>query len=171
MWSAPVRLSLGSIGIGDPRVAMDPRGEATVVWEQSTVAGKPGTKRRNVRFLVEARSHRAQGGWGRTVLLASSQVPPQEVEEHAPDPQVAVDARSGVVVAFNIRGRSAAPVNGEEDILLFRHRDKRWRGPVVVAHTVNDPETRLALDGRGEAIVAWEHGVRRAAARRGWKPW
>jgi hypothetical protein len=157
-WSAPLRLSLGSIGIGDPEVVMDSRGEATVVWEQSTVAGKPGTKRRSFRDLVEARSHRANGGWERTVVLASSQVPPQEVEEHAPDPQLAVNGRGDLTVAFNMKERNAAPVNGKEDILLFTRRDGRWRKPMVVAHTVNNAEMRLAVDGRGEALVAWNHG-------------
>lgn len=157
-WSAPLRLSLGSIGIGDPEVVMNSRGEATVVWEQSTVAGKPGTKRRSFRFLVEARSHRANGGWGRTVVLASSQVPPQDVEEHAPDPQLAVDGRGDVTVTFNMRERNSTPVNGKEDILLFTRRDGRWRKPMVVAHTVNNAEMRLAVDGRGEALVTWDHG-------------
>ena len=46
---------------------MDSRGEATVVWEQSTFDGK--TERRSVRLAVEARSHPANGGWGRTVVL------------------------------------------------------------------------------------------------------
>jgi hypothetical protein len=157
-WSAPLRLSSGSLGIVYPEVVVDSRGEATVVWEQSTVAGKPGTKRRSARFLVEARSHRATGGWGRTVVLASSQIPPQEDEQPAPDPQVAVDPRGGVVVAFNMRERNATPVNGREDILLFTRRDGRWHKPAVVAHTVNNGEMRLAVDGRGEALVAWNHG-------------
>jgi hypothetical protein len=157
-WSAPVRLSSGSTGIGDPEVVMDSRGEATVVWEQSTVAGKPKTKRTSGRFLVEARSHSVNGGWGRTVMLASSQIPPQEDEQPAPDPQVAVDHRGGVVAAFNVRERNAAPVNGREDILLFTRRDGRWGKPVVIAHTVNNGDVRLAVDGRGEALVAWNHG-------------
>jgi hypothetical protein len=84
--------------------------------------------------------------------------PPREDEQDAPDPQVAVEDSGGVAVAFNIRERNAAPVNGEEDILLFRRRAARWRGPVVVAHTVNDAAMQLALDRRGEAIVAWDHG-------------
>ncbi len=157
-WSAPLRLSLGSIGVGDQEVVMDSRGEATVVWEQSTVAGKPGTKHRTFRDLVEARSHRANGGWGPTVLLASSQVPPHEVEEHAPEPQIAVDGHGDVTVMFNMRERNAASVNGREDILLFARRDRRWRKPTVVAHTVNNGDVRLAVDRRGEALVAWNRG-------------
>jgi hypothetical protein len=38
---------------------------------------------------------------------------------------------------------------------------------VVVAHTVNDSEMQLALDGRGETILAWEHGGP-SGARESW---
>lgn len=160
-WSAPIRLGFGSAGASDPEVVMDSGGEATVVWEQSTFDGKQGKKQRSARLVVEARSHRVEGGWGGIAVLASRQErfgAGEEPSERAPGPQVAVGGRRDVTAAFSMRERDAKPVNGKEDILVFTRRGGRWRSPVVVAHTVNDPETRLAVDGRGETILAWEHG-------------
>jgi hypothetical protein len=144
---------------------MDSGGEATVVWEQSTFDGKQGKKQRSARLVVEARSHRLDGGWGRIAVLESRQEgfgAGEEPSERAPDPQVAVGGRRDVTVAFSIRERDAKPVNGKEDILVFTRRGGRWRSPVVVAHTFNNSfnnsEMQLALDGRGETILAWDHG-------------
>jgi hypothetical protein len=160
-WSAPIRLGFGSAGASPPEVAVDSGGEATVVWEQSTFDGKQGKKQRSARLVVEARSHRADGGWGRTVVLASRQEgfgAREEPSERAPGPQVAVSGPRDATVAFTIRERDATPVNGKEDILVFTRRGGRWRSPMVVAHTVNSSEMQLAVDGRGETILAWDHG-------------
>ncbi|HSZ69568.1 MAG TPA: hypothetical protein VK756_04335 [Solirubrobacteraceae bacterium] len=159
-WSAPIRLGFGSAGASDPEVAMSSGGEATVVWEQSTFDGKRGKRQRSARLAVETRSHRAEGGWGDLAVLASRQEgfgAGEEPSQRAPGPQVAVSARRDVTVAFSIRERHAKPVNGKEDILVFMRRGGRWRSPAVVAHTVENPEVQLALDGRGETILAWEH--------------
>jgi hypothetical protein len=140
---------------------MDSGGEATVVWEQSTFDGKHDKQRRRARLVVETRSHRADGGWGSTAVLVSRQEgfgASEEPSQRAPDPQVAVGGRRDVTVAFSIRERDAKPVNGKEDILVFMRRGGRWRSPMVVAHTVDNSEMQLALDGRGETILAWEHG-------------
>ncbi len=137
---------------------MDSGGEATAVWEQSTFDGKRGKKQRSARLVVDARSHRVDGGWGHAAVLASGRARLSALEEHRPDPQVAAGAGGDVRVAFNMRERNAKLFNGKEDILLFTRRDGRWRSPVVVAHTVNSSEMRLALDGRDETILAWEHG-------------
>jgi hypothetical protein len=160
-WSAPIRLGFGSAGASDPEVVMDSGGEATVVWEQSTFDGQRGKKQRSARLVVEARSHRVEGGWGRIALLASRQEEfgaGEEPSQRAPGPQVAVGARRDVTVAFSIRERHAKAVSGKEDILVFKRRGDRWYSPVVVAHTVDNSEMQLALDGRGETILAWEHG-------------
>jgi hypothetical protein len=160
-WSAPIRLGFGSAGASDPEVAMDSSGEATVVWEQSTFDGKQGKKQRSARLVVEACSHRVEGGWGGIAVLASRQEgfgAGEEPSQRAPGPQVAVGGRRDVTVAFSVRERDAKPVNGKEDILVFTRRGGRWRSPVVVAHTVNNFGVQLAVDGRGETILAWDHG-------------
>jgi hypothetical protein len=158
-WSEPVRLASGRPGASRPEVAMDSRGEATVVWEQSTFDGKKGKRRRSVRFAVEARSHPANGGWGRTVVLASRQEWLGVSAVYDPHPQVAVDGRGDVTVAYHLREPGTKRVNGGRgDVLLSTRRGGgRWRGPVVVAHTVNTYETQLALDARGETILAWDN--------------
>jgi hypothetical protein len=156
-WSEPVRLASGRPGPSRPEVAMDSRGEATVVWEQSTFDGKTGKKRSSVRLAVEARSHPVNGAWGRTVVLASRRL--EASGEHEPDPQVAVDGRGDVTVAYRMKEPGAKPVDGKEDVLLStRRRGGRWRSPVVVAHTIKSEVTRLALDARGETILAWDNG-------------
>ena len=160
-WSVPIRLGFGSAGTSPPEVVMDSGGEAMVVWEQSTFDGKQGKKQRAARLVVEARSHRVEGGWGRIAVLASRQEEfgaGEEPSERAPGPRVAVSGRRDVTVAFSMRERDAKPVNGSEDILVFTRRGGRWHSPVVVAHTVNNAEMQLALDGRGETILAWDHG-------------
>ncbi len=146
---------------------MDSGGEATVVWEQATFDGKQGRKRGSARVVVEARSHRADRGWGPAAVLASGQEGLGAFEEHLPDPQVAAGAGGDVTVALNMRVRDARPVDGKEDILVFARRGGRWRSPVVVAHTVNNFGMQLALDGRGETILAWEHGGP-SGERRSW---
>jgi hypothetical protein len=159
-WSEPVQLALGRPGPGSPKVAMSSRGEATVVWEQATFEEKTRdccrTKRRGIRMAVEARSHRAGRGWGDTVVLASRRLRAEDEQE--PDPQVAVDRRGDVTVAYRMRERNARRVNREDVLLSTRRRDGRWRGPLVVAHTVNGYETQLAVDARGETILAWDDG-------------
>jgi hypothetical protein len=159
-WSAPVRLAAGRPGATDAEVVMSSRGEATVVWEQSTFDGRKGRKRGSVRVAVEVRSERVGGGWGRTVTLASRQE--LTIGDDLPDPQVAVDPRGDVSVAFQMRERNATLVDGKADVLLFTRRDGRWRGPAIVARTIQagleaGGETQLALDGRGETILAWSH--------------
>jgi hypothetical protein len=159
-WSAPVRLASGRPGAGGPEVVMSSRGEATVVWEQATFDGKKSKPRGRVLVAVDVRSERAGGGWGHTVTLASRQE--RELGEGVPTPQAAVDPRGDVSVAFQIRERNAPRIDGKEDVLLFTRRDRRWRGPVIVARTVNrveetNGETRLAFDRRGETILAWSH--------------
>ncbi len=156
-WSAPVRLASGHLGATAPTVVIDPRGEATVAWELSTTFAEKGKKRAGERVAVEVRSDRAGGGgWGRTVTLASTREPGSSGS--VPDPQSAVDGRSDVSVAFQLREHDTTPVNGREDVLLFTRHGGRWHGPKVVGHTVNSSETQLALDGRGETILAWNHG-------------
>jgi hypothetical protein len=157
-WSSAIRLGFGSTGAGSPGVVMDSGGEATVVWEQSTLTGKQGKKQSSARMVVDARSHHVNGGWGHAAVLASGRAELSAIEEHPPDPQVAAGVGGDVSVAFNMRERNATPFNGREDILLFTRRDGRWRSPAMVAHTVNSSEMRLALDRRGETILAWAHG-------------
>jgi hypothetical protein len=159
-WSAPIRLASGGSGAITPAVVIDSRGQATVVWEQSTVDGNKGKARGRVRVAVEARSDAANGSWGPRVVLASRQerLSVIEVSESEPDPQAAVDGGGDVSVAFQLRRRGAKPINGREDVLLFTRRRGHWRGPVVVAHTVNSSETQLSCAAHGETILTWNHG-------------
>ena len=70
-----------------------------------------------------------------------------------------MDGRGDVTVAYRMRERGAKRIGGREDVLLSRRRrGGRWRSPIVVAQTLNSFETRLALDARGEAILAWDNG-------------
>jgi hypothetical protein len=160
-WSKPVGLASGSPGPRRPEVAIDSRGDATVVWEQSavdgTVRGCCGTRRRLARLTVETRSHPVLGNWARTVVLASRQV--HASEEHEPSPQVAVDGSGAVTVAYHLPERNSKQINSREDVLLsLRRRGGRWRHPVVVSHTRNSYEIQLALDARGDTILAWDDG-------------
>jgi hypothetical protein len=159
-WSAPVRLASGRPGAGDPEVVMGSRGEATVVWEQATFDRSKSKRRGRVLVAVDIRSERAGRGWGHTVTLASRQE--LGLGEGVPQPQIALDRRGDVSVAFQMRERNAPRIDGKEDVLLFTRRDRHWRGPVIVARTVNrveqgSGETQIALDGRGETILAWGH--------------
>ncbi len=184
-WSKPVVLALGHSSLGpiDAKVAMSSRGEATVVWEQFASDGETPECRRGqrqrrctgeqmiVRTAVEARSHPANGGWGRTSVLASGRFRSGHKfasDEFEPDAQVAVNRDGDVTVAYRMRVRNGQraggreqvlTVGGKQDVLLSTRRPGgRWRRPVVVAHTANSDETQLALDARGGTILAWNNG-------------
>ncbi len=65
-WSTPRRLDTGAPSANTETVAIDPQGEATVVWVRKT------TTRKHLYTQVEARSADAGGRWGRIETLASS---------------------------------------------------------------------------------------------------
>jgi hypothetical protein len=158
-WSAAIQLGFASAAVGDPQVVMDSSGETTVVWEQAVLQPKRGKHPRLVHLLVEARSRRLGGAWGHTAVLASRYARRAELEGEQPvlDADVAVLGRQ-VSAAFAIRERGAKPFAGREDIILVTRRNGRWGSPSVVGHSVDNSGIQLAVDRRGERILAWEHG-------------
>jgi hypothetical protein len=152
-WSAPVRLGHGDFSVSNPQVAMDSLGRATVVWAQTSYDPRRRGEPRTVRILVKARSYSVARGWGASVALVAR----HELlagEAGIPEPHIAVH-REEVIAAFAIRERRAKPSGGREDVLLFTGDARGWGSPIVVGHTTENTEMRLAVDGRGERILAW----------------
>jgi hypothetical protein len=152
-WSAPVFLGHGDFSVSDPQVAMDSQGRATVVWAQTSYDPRRRSEPRTVRILVAARSYSVASGWGASVALAARHEL-VEGEAGSPEPQVAVHGKE-VIAAFAIRERRAKPSDGREEVLLFTRDARGWGSPIVVGHTAENTEMRLAVDGRGERILAW----------------
>lgn len=147
-WSTPERLDTGAPSASTETVAIDSHGEATVVWVRET------TVRRRRYTQVKARSTDGGGRWGGIATLASSREPAQPFEPRITVPRIAVNADGTLVVAYNIK-RGA---RHEFIEVSRRRRNRRWRGPSVVARAANTSETQLATDARGETILAWLTG-------------
>jgi hypothetical protein len=145
-WDQPVRLSTNA-GVGGA-VALDGAGQAVAVW---TLGDRPG---------IGAAARPAAGSWGAPVIV--SDVSPFNGVT-APDVRV---ARNGTAVAVWVGG----------DLLRssVRSRDGNWSRPVEVG-AADAAEPRVAIDSRGDAVVAWLHRQRllaslRPAVAAAWQP-
>jgi hypothetical protein len=149
-WSSPLRLNSSGSTARAPAVAISPLGEATVVWSQRT------SRSRHTRVAVMARSYSPAHGWGTVEQLAvgedDREGPALSIPD--PDPRIALDHAGNPTVSFNL-GRTSAREFIE---ITSRTRGGRWRRPVAVARTAHCFETQLALDARGEVLLAWIHG-------------
>jgi hypothetical protein len=117
----------------DPEVAVDPAGDAVVVWEE-VVGG---------HFLIEARVRPAGGSWGAAEQLSSE-------GQSAIEPVVAIDAAGEAVAAWT---RS----DGSKDIVEASTRPKggTWSAPEKLSAAGEDAREVGAGIGAGEATVVW----------------
>ena len=139
-WRRPV--TIGHLGDGTAaQVAVDPRGDAIVVWAGWT---RPN---RCCMTAVRAVFKPAGGRWRRPVTLAHN------------------EGTSGVRVAFGRHGKATAvwSVNAAGVPAPFiavqsasRPAGGSWGGPVTIASPGSRIESlRLALDPRGDALAVW----------------
>lgn len=184
VWGPPIDLSASGNDVEDPRVAVDPAGDAVAIWQQ--VSGSD--------WVVEAANRPVGGGW-------SLPVPISATGESAEEPQLVVDpggdalavwrSLAGYVVeaASGPAGRTwGAPVeltttagnvsqplvamgSGGAATVIWRYHGASgyavrsasrtagggWQPPVDVSAAGEDPEeARVAVDAKGDALVLWQ---------------
>jgi len=181
-WQAPVLISAAGISSDRPEIAVDPAGDAVVVW-QGLGAGNQ---------LISASVRRAGGGWQAPVTLS-------ETEQVASEPAVAISgggeatavwqssngantiiqARShpsaggweairrisssgghetNPVIAANAAGGLAAAwiSNGNDISGAARRVGSEWGGPSGVPYTEWQPSSpQIGLDKAGQAVAVW----------------
>lgn len=126
LWQPPDTVS--HLGI-DPEVAVDGRGTAIVIW--------------NGPFGAEEAERPAGAAWPSPKLVLPS---------GWGDPQVATDARGDAIVASARRG-SRRPEGIE---VAMRSAGGSFSSPQVVSGNENAFEPRVAMNARGDALVAWQ---------------
>jgi hypothetical protein len=158
-WSSPEQLSATGQDAAEPLVGIDGTGTATAVWQRPNGNG----------IAVQESQRSPSGGWSIPVNLSAS-------GQAAYYPHLAVDARGDVAVAWNnsagndnlvqVRTRMAGEAWGAAQDLLGPNEEAAGAA------------TRVALDGQGDAVVAWdqylpsgEYVVRAAEERAGTGVW
>jgi hypothetical protein len=125
--------TLSRLGL-NPEVTVDARGDAIAAWEG--------------RFGVEAAIKPVGGGW-----LAPQTVGTPRGEEPE-EPQVASDASGGAIVVAPIQahGRGSTGIEG-----AVRPAGGTFSPPQTISyHREKALDPRIAMNSRGDAIVAWD---------------
>ena len=125
-WQAPETLS--HLG-AYPGVAVDAGGDEIAVWQ-----GFSG---------IQATTRAAGGGW----------LAPQMVARSSADPKVASDASGdAIIVAQRIRSMRSTGIRA----VLRLSGEDTFSPAQAVSAPGNDFEQRIAINARGDAVVAWE---------------
>jgi hypothetical protein len=132
-WGTATFVGIGQRTVASPKVAMDESGNAIVVWE--------GTQ-----FNVWANRFMPASGWGTATLIETG-------SGNALDPQLAMDSRGNAIVVWqqlddtgwNVWANYFAPETGWGTATLAG----------MAGETFNNLRPRVAMDGRGNAIVVW----------------
>jgi hypothetical protein len=130
-WSAPQTLSQDCRTKG---VAIDERGDAIVVWltEHGPTA------------MLEAAGRSATGRWTPRAVIAQAPV----IE----GPQVGMDARGDAIVVWS----EFAPFGARRSMWArIRRAGHGWQAARTIPHVEGYPPS-LAVDARGDALVAWQ---------------
>ncbi len=128
-WTTPTPISTGRRAL-DPRVGVDARGNATVVWRKSLV--------------VQSARRPAGGRWEAPVDVSSGR--------HAGALDAAVDARGNATAIWQ------SSEHGGEIVAAVRPAGSRWRKPVTISDSAPPSDgagADLAIGARGDAAVVW----------------
>jgi hypothetical protein len=134
-WETPQDLSAAGLHASAPDVALDPAGDAVVVWLSSSSQYGDGA-------LVQVAVRPAAGAW----------TPPEDISPaNSSDPQVALDpARNAIAVWEHFPGGSA-PVQA-----AVRPAGGAWGDPQdISAQDELAIQPRVALDSAGNALALW----------------
>jgi hypothetical protein len=160
-WSIPVSLSPSGRDAQTPKVAVDTRGDAVVVWADVGL---------NPSWTIQSAYRPAGGSWENTTLLDSP-------EQGTAQPDVAVDAAGNATAVW------AASGNGRVWTVRASYRTAAgvWSKRAVLSGP--DPTgpvaPQLALEGNGGATAVWSRSigntiglelVTRSAATGKWSP-
>jgi hypothetical protein len=147
-WSRPAKLFTQREPLLAPiAVAIDARGDAIVAWEGDAPGRFPD--------VVQAATKPSAGGWQPADVLSST-------AGEGEDPRVAIDERGDGLVVWEeheaIEGRSSARKRSEVVQASSMSVGGHWTTVVdLSALGEQDEHPTLALDGRGDAVVAWEN--------------
>ncbi len=160
-WTAPERASRGPLPARAPDVASNARGDAAAAWVRG--------KRRKAMVVVSVRP--AGGEWSAPEGLSRRGRP-------AIDPDVAIDARGRVIVAWRqvVRTRTVETAAGprRQAVYVVRTRARaatgsRWSRITTLSSSrqkVGPP--RLAVDDDGLAVATWHWGTGTRPGNRGY---
>jgi len=148
-WAAAVNLSAAGEDAEDPRLAVDPAGDAVAVWRRYDGSN----------VVIEAAVRTAGGSWGAPVRLSAG-------GENADEPSVGLD-RAGNAVAVWRR------YDGFDDIVqaATRAAGGAWQAPIDLSDAgQNAYEPQIAVDEGGDAVAVWarsdgSHTIIQAANR------
>ena len=133
-WSAPVTLSPPRKAARSPQIALDPRGGATVVWEEEYSGA------------IESSTRSSGGIWSPPVTLSANGL-------RGDWPQVAVDSQGNATAVWASRVS-----NGRRIQTATRPAGGSWSAPVSISKAgrrhVQDPQ--IAVSPQGEATAIWQ---------------
>lgn len=137
-WQAPVLLSALGVPTMTPQVAVDPHGDAMVVWTYYDDIDH--------HFLVQADRRLAGGSWEAPVQLSA-------FGQGAANPQVAFDAQGDAVAVWDRYDGSHSIVQAAR----LRAGSSVWELPAVNLSAAGGDarEEQVALDSQGDAIAVW----------------
>jgi PKD domain len=136
-WQAPVQLSALGVFTMTPQVAVDPQGDAIVVWTYYDDIDH--------HFLVQADRRLAGGGWEAPVQLSA-------FGQGAQNPQVGFDAQGDAVVVWDRYDGSHWIVQASR----LKAGNPVWEVPINLSAAGEDAtEEQVALDSQGDAIAVW----------------
>ncbi len=138
-WSTPLTISREDGLAMNPLLALDPQGNATVVWDWAPLA--TGTA-----HGLQARSATAGGSWGATVYVATS---PGGLEPSESGVQLLADPQGNMTVIWE--GWSAP-----NDVVRSAHRTAggTWSSPVTLS-TGESFIPAAAIDPQGTVTAVW----------------
>ncbi|HEX3737348.1 MAG TPA: PKD domain-containing protein [Solirubrobacterales bacterium] len=133
-WGPSVDLSAAGESAVEAQVAVDPAGDAVVVWQRYN-----GTN-----DVVQAAERTVGGAWQPSVDLSES-------AEDASYPDVAVDPAGDAVAVWEVREGGYYVIQGAN-----LTAGRTWRAPVDVSAPGHyAQEARVAVDPAGDAVALW----------------
>lgn len=145
-WQEATTLSAEGQQANEPHVALDARGDATVLWSEGDA----------VHHVVQSAYRPAGGTWGAATNIT------------AEGTQVAVDARGDALTVWEMRSGPNHIVQG-----AYRPAGGHWQAPErISALSPGVAAPALAMNARGEAIAVWNTGSLTGSAVQAafWKP-
>jgi len=139
-WSIPVSLSPSGRDAQAPKVAVDARGDAVVVWADVGLSS----------WTIQSAYRPAGGTWENTALLDSP-------EQGTAQPEVAMDPAGDATAAWTATGGST----GWTVRASHRTSGGVWSKPVVLSgpDATGSVAPQLSLEGNGDATAVWSRSV------------
>jgi hypothetical protein len=140
-----------------PVVAMTSTGEAVIAWPSTSIPRKDGSGKARESVNVRTLATHGSAAWSAPYVLAAHIDPGGS---RAADPQIAVNARGELAVAFRIAAAGVRNRSSDEEVLLSRRpAHSTWKPPVKVARLKDGGyELHMGLAATGKAVIAWNTG-------------